>query len=51
MSIGPAVVAPELLDAVERALPGVKTSEGGGLFEPSDRRLIERLQRNCSVDH
>jgi acyl-CoA synthetase (AMP-forming)/AMP-acid ligase II len=33
MSIGSAVVTPELLDAVERALPGVKTSESYGLTE------------------
>jgi acyl-CoA synthetase (AMP-forming)/AMP-acid ligase II len=33
MTIGSAVVTPELLDAVERALPGVKTSESYGLTE------------------
>jgi long-chain acyl-CoA synthetase len=33
MSIGSAVVAPELLDAVERALPHVKMSESYGLTE------------------
>jgi long-chain acyl-CoA synthetase len=49
MSIGSAVVAPELLDAVERALPGVKTSESYGLTEggsplraPIDGRPVPR---------
>jgi len=49
MSIGSAVVTPELLDAVERALPGVKTSESYGLTEggspfraPLDKRLVPR---------
>jgi long-chain acyl-CoA synthetase len=49
MSIGSAVVAPELLDAVERALPGVKTSESYGTTEggsplraPLDGRAVPR---------
>ncbi len=49
MSIGSAVVTPELLDAVERALPGVKTSESYGLTEggspfraPLDGRAVPR---------
>jgi long-chain acyl-CoA synthetase len=49
MSIGSAVVTPELLDAVERALPGVKTSESYGLTEggspfraPLDGRPVPR---------
>jgi long-chain acyl-CoA synthetase len=49
MSIGSAVVAPELLDAVERALPHVKVSESYGLTEggsplrpPIDRRPVPR---------
>jgi long-chain acyl-CoA synthetase len=49
MSIGSAVVTPELLDAVERALPGVKTSESYGLTEggspfraPVDGRPVPR---------
>src|SRR5690349_7072632 len=49
MTIGSAVVRPELLDAVERALPGVKTSESYGLTEggspfrtPLDRRPVPR---------
>ena len=49
MSIGSAVVTSELLDAVERALPGVKTSESYGLTEggspfraPVDGRPVPR---------
>jgi long-chain acyl-CoA synthetase len=49
MSIASAVVTPELLDAVERALPGVKTSESYGLTEggspfraPLDGRKVPR---------
>jgi acyl-CoA synthetase (AMP-forming)/AMP-acid ligase II len=49
MSIGSAVVPSELLDAVERALPGVKTSESYGLTEggspfraPIDGRPVPR---------
>ena len=49
MSIGSAVVTAELLDAVERALPGVKTSESYGLTEggspfraPVDGRPVPR---------
>ncbi len=49
MSIGSAVVTSELLDAVERALPGVKTSESYGLTEggspfraPIDGRPVPR---------
>jgi long-chain acyl-CoA synthetase len=49
MSIGSAVVAPELLDAVERALPHVKMSESYGLTEggspfraPPDGRPVPR---------
>jgi long-chain acyl-CoA synthetase len=49
LSIGSAVVTPELLDAVERALPGVKTSESYGLTEggspfraPIDGRPVPR---------
>jgi len=49
MTIGSAVVTPELLDAVERALPGVKTSESYGLTEggspfraPIDGRKVPR---------
>lgn len=49
MSIGSAVVTSELLDAVERALPGVKTSESYGLTEggspfraPLDGRPVPR---------
>jgi long-chain acyl-CoA synthetase len=49
MSIGSAVVAPELLDAVERALPHVKVSESYGLTEggsplrpPIDGRPVPR---------
>jgi long-chain acyl-CoA synthetase len=49
MSIGSAVVTAELLDAVERALPGVKTSESYGLTEggspfraPIDGRPVPR---------
>jgi long-chain acyl-CoA synthetase len=49
LSIGSAVVTPELLDAVERALPGVKTSESYGLTEggspfraPLDGRPVPR---------
>jgi long-chain acyl-CoA synthetase len=49
MTIGSAVVTPELLDAVERALPGVKTSESYGLTEggspfrpPVDGRRVPR---------
>jgi len=49
MTIGSAVVTPELLDAVERALPGVKTSESYGLTEggspfraPLDGRRVPR---------
>ncbi len=49
MTIGSAVVTPELLDAVERALPGVKTSESYGLTEggspfrpPLDGRKVPR---------
>jgi acyl-CoA synthetase (AMP-forming)/AMP-acid ligase II len=49
MSIGSAVVPAELLDAVERALPGVKTSESYGLTEggspfraPIDGRPVPR---------
>jgi long-chain acyl-CoA synthetase len=49
LSIGSAVVTPELLDAVERALPGVTTSESYGLTEggspfraPLDGRKVPR---------
>jgi long-chain acyl-CoA synthetase len=49
MTIGSAVVAPELLDAVERALPHVKVSESYGLTEggsplrpPIDGRAVPR---------
>ena len=49
MTIGSAVVAPELLDAVERALPHVKMSESYGLTEggspfraPIDGRPVPR---------
>ena len=49
MSIGSAVVTPELLDAVERALPHVKVSESYGLTEggsplraPLDGRPVPR---------
>jgi long-chain acyl-CoA synthetase len=49
MTIGSAVVTPELLDAVERALPGVTTSESYGLTEggsplrpPLDGRKVPR---------
>lgn len=49
MSIGSAVVPPELLDAVERALPNVKVSESYGLTEggspmraPIDGRPVPR---------
>jgi long-chain acyl-CoA synthetase len=49
MTIGSAVVAPELLDAVERALPHVKLSESYGLTEggspfraPIDGRPVPR---------
>jgi long-chain acyl-CoA synthetase len=49
MSIGSAVVAPELLDAVERALPHIKVSESYGLTEggsplraPIDGRPVPR---------
>lgn len=49
MSIGSTVVAPELLDAVERALPHVKVSESYGLTEggspfrlPVDGRPVPR---------
>jgi long-chain acyl-CoA synthetase len=49
MSIGSAVVPPELLDAVERALPHVKMSESYGLTEggspfraPPDGRPVPR---------
>jgi long-chain acyl-CoA synthetase len=49
LTIGSAVVTPELLDAVERALPGVKTSESYGLTEggspfrpPLDGRKVPR---------
>ncbi len=49
LTIGSAVVTPELLDAVERALPGVKTSESYGLTEggspfrpPIDGRKVPR---------
>jgi long-chain acyl-CoA synthetase len=49
MSIGSTVVAPELLDAVERALPHVKVSESYGLTEggsplrlPIDGRPVPR---------
>src|SRR6476620_12044994 len=49
MTIGSAVVAPELLDAVERALPRVKVSESYGLTEggsplrpPIDGRPVPR---------
>jgi acyl-CoA synthetase (AMP-forming)/AMP-acid ligase II len=49
MTIGSAVVASELLDAVERALPGVKTSESYGTTEggsplraPIDGRSVPR---------
>ncbi len=49
MSIGSAVVTPELLDSVERAIPGVKTSESYGLTEggspfraPLDGRPVPR---------
>lgn len=49
MSIGSAVVPPELLDAVERALPHVKVSESYGLTEggspmraPIDGRPVPR---------
>ena len=49
MTIGSAVVTPELLDAVERALPNVKVSESYGLTEggsplrpPIDGRPVPR---------
>jgi long-chain acyl-CoA synthetase len=49
MTIGSAVVAPELLDAVERALPHIKVSESYGLTEggsplraPIDGRPVPR---------
>jgi long-chain acyl-CoA synthetase len=49
MTIGSAVVAPELIDAVERALPHVKVSESYGLTEggsplrpPIDGRPVPR---------
>ena len=49
MTIGSAVVTPELLDAVERALPHVKVSESYGLTEggsplraPIDGRPVPR---------
>ena len=49
MSIGSAVVTPELLDAVERALPHIKVSESYGLTEggspfraPIDGRPVPR---------
>jgi long-chain acyl-CoA synthetase len=49
MTIGSAVVTPELLDAVERALPHVKVSESYGLTEggsplraPIDGRAVPR---------
>ena len=49
MTIGSAVVTPELLDAVERALPGVTSSESYGLTEggspfraPIDGRPVPR---------
>jgi len=49
MSIGSAVVTPELLEAVERTLPGVKISESYGLTEggspfraPIDGRPVPR---------
>src|SRR5436853_638083 len=49
MTIGSAVVAPELMDAVERALPHVKVSESYGLTEggsplrpPIDGRPVPR---------
>ena len=49
MTIGSAVVAPELMEAVERALPHVKVSEGYGLTEggsplraPIDGRAVPR---------
>jgi long-chain acyl-CoA synthetase len=49
MTIGSAVVTPELLDALERALPGVRTSESYGLTEggspfrpPVDGRKVPR---------
>src|SRR5438132_12412319 len=50
MTIGSAVVTPELVDAVERALPHVKVSESYGLTEggsplraPLDARASPRL--------
>jgi long-chain acyl-CoA synthetase len=49
MTIGSAVVAPELIDAVERALPHIKVSESYGLTEggsplraPIDGRAVPR---------
>ena len=55
MTIGSAVVTPELLDAVERALPGVKTSESYGLTEggspfraPLDGRPFPAAASACS---
>jgi acyl-CoA synthetase (AMP-forming)/AMP-acid ligase II len=49
MTIGSAVVAPELMDAVERALPHVRVSESYGLTEggsplrePTDGRAVPR---------
>src|SRR6202158_3806110 len=49
MTIGSALVTPELLDAVERALPHVKVSESYGLTEggsplrePIDGRTVPR---------
>ena len=49
LSIGSATVTPELMDAVERAIPGVKVSESYGLTEggspfrpPLDGRTVPR---------
>src|SRR5262245_11046508 len=49
MTIGSAVVTPELMDAVERALPHIKVSESYGLTEggsplraPIDGRAVPR---------
>ena len=59
MTIGSAVVTPELVDAVERALPHVKVSESYGLTEggsplraPIDGRAVPARQprRACARD-
>jgi long-chain acyl-CoA synthetase len=48
LSIGSAVVTPELLDAVERALPGAKTSETGAARQRRRRGARHRGEaRRC----